>query len=108
VSELVGNDGCGQIKCEANLMQVISQLMDERVLAAVTSKQALVWWPWIERAKEAQAMNEVTREGVDGDHTFGLELAEGDLNGPCAGSGRTKAIKGEIGTLADAHAGVAQ
>jgi hypothetical protein len=31
----------------------------------------------IERAKETQAMDKVTHEGVDGNHSFCLELAQG-------------------------------
>ena len=77
VPELVWNDGYGQVDCIADLMQVIAQLKDERVLAAGTSQEALVGRLGIERAKETQAMDKVTHEGVDGNHSFCLELAQG-------------------------------
>lgn len=107
VPELVGNDGCGQTEGRANLMQVIAQLVDEGVLAAGPREEALIGSLRIERAKETQTMHEVAYEGIDGNHAFGLELAEGHKNGPRIWSWGAKAIEGQIGTLADAHAGVA-
>ena len=89
-------------------MQVIAQLTDEGVLAAGTRQEVLVGGLGIEGAKEAQAVYEIADESIDRDHAFFLELAQGNLNGPCTRSWRAEAIEGQIGTLADAHACMAQ
>ena len=51
-------------------------------------------------------MNEVTDKMIDRDHTFCLQFAERDMNGPLIRAGGAEAIVGQIGALADAHAGV--
>jgi hypothetical protein len=62
----------------------------------------------VERAKEAQALNEFTDERVYRDHPFRLQLSEGNMNGPTVRSNVAKAFPGEIDTFTDAHTGVAQ
>src|SRR5262249_1346705 len=52
-------------------------------------------------------MHELTHKRVHGDHALGLELAERHVNRPLIGSGRAKAVEGQIGTFTDAHGGVA-
>jgi hypothetical protein len=59
-------------------------------------------------AKEAQAVYEIADESVDRDHAFFLELAQGNMNGPYTRPWRAEAIEGQIGTLADAHACMAE
>jgi hypothetical protein len=51
---------------------------------------------------------EFTHRGINGDHAFGFELAERDMNRPLVGRGGAKAIVGQIGTLTNTHAGVAE
>ena len=53
-------------------------------------------------------MYEITDEGIDGDHAFGLEFAEGDMNGPLVWTRGAQAVIGEIDAFADTHAGVAE
>ena len=62
----------------------------------------------IQRAEEAQAMDEITDEGIDGDHAFGLEFAEGYMNRPLVWACGAQAVIGEIDAFADTHAGVAE
>ena len=62
----------------------------------------------IQGTEEAQAVYEVTDEGIDGDHAFGFELAEGNMNSPVARTGRAQAVIRQVGALADTHAGVAE
>jgi hypothetical protein len=52
-------------------------------------------------------VDEVTDKRVDGNHAFRLEFAERDMNRPLIRGDGVEAIKRQIGTFADAHAGVA-
>src|SRR5208283_4709461 len=52
-------------------------------------------------------MNEFAHKGTHGDHTFCFEFAERHMNRPLPWAGGAKAVRGQIGTLTDAHAGVA-
>src|SRR5665647_2073463 len=88
-------------------MQVIAKLTNESILAAWTGQQPVIGTQRIERTKESKPLDEFTYRSIDGDHTFGFELTERDMNRPLIGTGRAKAIVGQISTLADAHAGVA-
>ena len=42
-------------------------------------------------------MHEITAESIEGDHAFGLEFAEGDMNRPLAWPRGAQAVIGEIG-----------
>ena len=53
-------------------------------------------------------MNEFTYKRVHRDHSFRLQLAERNVNGPTIRADIVEAIIGKIGTFADAHPGVAQ
>jgi hypothetical protein len=61
----------------------------------------------VERAEEAQTLNELTDKRVYWDHTFCFQFAEGNMNGPTIRSDIAKAIPGKIDTFTDAHTGVA-
>ena len=63
---------------------------------------------WIQRTEEAQAMNEITNEGIDGDHTFGFELAQGHVNRPQVWTCGAQAVIGEVDAFSDAHSSVAE
>jgi hypothetical protein len=62
----------------------------------------------IQRAEKAQTLDQIASEGIDRDHTFGFQLAEGYVKPPPIGAGGVEAIEGEIDGFADAHAGVAE
>ena len=62
----------------------------------------------VERAEEAQALDEFTDKRIDRDHAFGLQLAERHVNRPSIRADIVEAIIGKIDTFTDAHAGVAQ
>ena len=62
---------------------------------------------WIKGTKESQALDEIANERIHRDHAFGLQFAERHMNRPLIRAGGTEAIEGQIGALADAHAGVA-
>ncbi len=62
----------------------------------------------IERTEEAQAVNEVTAEGIDGDHALGLEFAEGNMNRPLFRPRTAQTVIRQVGAFADAHAGRAE
>ena len=61
----------------------------------------------IKGTKESEALDEFTHKGIHGDHTFCFEFAEWHVNRPLIRAGGAKAVEGQIGTLTDAHAGVA-
>src|SRR6267378_1461717 len=61
----------------------------------------------IQRTKKAEALDEFAHKGIYGDQTFRFEFAELHVNRPLTSAGGAKAVDGRIGTLTDAHAGVA-
>jgi len=62
----------------------------------------------VQRAEEAQALDEITDEGIDRDHAFGFEFAEGYMNSPLAWTYGAQAVIGQVDAFADTHAGVAE
>ena len=87
-------------------MQVVAKLANECISACWASQQTPVGGQRIERAKESQALYESRHRSIDGNHAFGLELAERDMNGPLIRSCGAEALPGQIDALSDAHAGV--
>src|SRR5215470_5196432 len=81
--------------------------MKQRVFGAGTGQKPSIGRQRIKRTKETEALDEFTHKGIYGDHTFRFELTEWHLNRPLIRGGGMKAIEGQIGTLTDAHAGVA-
>ena len=102
------HDAGGNAGGSTDFVQVEAQLADQGSLAVGTGQQVAIGREGVERAEEAQALNELTDERVYRDHTFRLQLSEGNVNGPTVGSNVTKAFPGEIDTFTDAHTGVAQ
>ena len=58
------------------------------------------------RERRSEAFDEFTHKRVHGDHTFRFEFAERHVDCPLTWARRAKAVRGQIGALADAHAGV--
>src|SRR6266566_5595298 len=88
-------------------MQIIAELTDECFFRARTGQESSIGRQRIKRAKEAKTLDESTHKRIYGDHPFRFELAEWHMNGPLIRASRAKAIKGQIGTFADTHTGVA-
>src|SRR5579863_3520470 len=88
-------------------MQVIAELTKEGFFGAGTGQKPSIGRQRIKRTKELEASDELTHKGIDGDHPFCFELAEGYMNRPLIRAGGAKGIEGQIGTFTDAHAGVA-
>jgi hypothetical protein len=88
-------------------MQVIAESTNERMFAACTRQEPSIGRQRIQGAKESKALNEFTCGSIDGDHAFCFEFAEWNMNRPLIGPGGAQAIGGQIDTLTDAHAGVA-
>src|ERR1035437_3697337 len=102
------DDARGESERVADLMQVIAELNNDSYFTSRTCNEPSFGRQRIEGAEEAQAVNEIADEGISGDHAFGLELAEGNMNGPLIRACRAQAIEGQICALADAHAGAAE
>src|SRR5258708_40175810 len=79
----------------------------ERVFRGRADKEPRIGRQGIKRTKESEALDEFTHKGIYGDHTFCFEYAEWHMNRQLIRTGRAKAVGGQIGTLTDAHAGVA-
>ena len=99
---------CGNAGRGTDLVQVSTELADQGLPGAGPRQQTAIRGQGIQRAEEAQTLDQITDEGVDRDHTFGLQLAEGHVNRPLIGAGGVETIEGEIDGFADAHAGVAE
>src|SRR5258708_8015891 len=91
----------------ADLMQVITKVAKERVFGARTGQEPFIGRQRIQKTKEAEALYEFAHEGIYGHHAFRFEFAEWHVNRPLTWAGGAQAVEGQIGTLTDAHAGVA-
>ena len=90
------------------MMQVIAEPSKEGYFGSRPCQEPSIGRQRIQGAEEAQAMNEITDEGINRDHAFGFELAERYMDGPLVGTGGAQAVIREVSALADAHAGVAE
>src|SRR5258708_21095513 len=61
----------------------------------------------MEKTEGDDGLYEFRHEGISGHHAFGFEFAEWHVNRPLTWAGGAQAVEGQIGTLTDAHAGVA-
>ena len=91
----------------ADLVEVVAELTNERFFGERASQEPSVGRQRIEGTKESEALDEFTNKGIHGDHAFRLELAERHVNRPLIRARGAEAIKRQIGTFANAHAGVA-
>ena len=105
--EAGGDDACGKAERVADLMQVITKVTNERCFGVRTGQKTSIGRQRIKGTKESEAFDEFTHKRVHGDHTFRFEFAERHVDCPLTWARRAKAVRGQIGTLTDAHAGVA-
>ncbi len=107
MAKLVGDDAGGKAERMTDLMQVIAELTNECLFRTRTGQKPSIDRQRIKRTKELEASDEFTHKGIHGDHTFCFEFSEWHVNSPLIRAGRAQAVEGQIGTLTDAHAGVA-
>ena len=107
VAKLVWNDASGDFQRVTNLMQIIAKLTNEGVLGAAPCQESAVRRMRIEETKESQALDNRDYRRIHRDHPFRFEFTKRHVNGPLIGAGRAQAIEGQIGALANAHAGMA-
>ena len=108
VAELMGDDAGGNAGGGRSFVQIGAQLAKQHLAGSRPRQQMAIRRRRIERTEEAQTVDQITREGVDGHQTLALQFAQGDLNGPMARAGAVKAVEGKINGFADAHAGVTE
>jgi len=108
VSELMGDDASGKAGSGTDFIQIGAKLANEGVPGSGARQQMAIGGRRIQRAEKAQTQNQIASEGIDGNHTFGFQLAEGYVNPPLIGAGGMEAIEGEIDGFPDAHACVAE
>ncbi len=107
MAKLVRDDACGKAERVADLMQVITKVTNERCFGVRTGQKTSIGRQRIKGTKESEALDEFTHKGVHRDHTFRFEFAERYVDRPLTWARGAKAVSGQIGTLTDAHAGVA-
>ena len=107
MSKLMRHDARGEAERVTHLVQVVAELTNERFFGAWTGQEPSIGRQRIEGAKESEALDEFTNKRIHRDHAFCFELAERHMNRPLIRAGGAEAIEGQIGALADAHAGVA-
>ena len=83
--ELMGNDPALDSSGSGHLIQRFTEPADEGVFAKGAGEQAAVGRQRIEGAKEAEPLHQRANGRIHRDHAFGLELSEGDQNGPLSG-----------------------
>ena len=99
------DDARGESERVADLMQVIAELNNDGHFTSGSCQEPSIGQQRVEGAEEAQTLDEIAAEGIDGDHAFGLEFAEGNMDGPLVRPRGAQTVIGEIDALADAHAG---
>ena len=88
-------------------MQVITKMTKERVFGTRTSQEPSIGRQRIKKTKEAEALDEFAHKEIYKNHAFRFKFAERHMNRPLTWAGGAKAVGGQIGTLTDTHAGVA-
>ena len=68
--ELVRDDAVGDTDCSDNIGKVRTQLLNKGLLVARAGQEPAVKWEWVERTEEAQTMDDLTNERVDGNHAL--------------------------------------
>src|ERR1700677_4471475 len=106
--ELMRDDACGQTEGVADLMQVIAELNQDGHFASRACQKPSIGRKSIQGAEEAQPLDKITAEGIDGYHTLGLEFAEGHMDGPLVGTCGAQAVIGQVDAFADTHASRAE
>ena len=92
--ELMRDDARGESERVADLMQVIAELNNDGHFTSGSCQEPSIGQQRVEGAEEAQTLDEIAAEGIDGDHAFGFEFAEGDMNSPLIRASGTEAVRG--------------
>src|ERR1700730_3566234 len=100
------DDARRKTEAVADLMEVIAELANERLLAARPGQEELIIGE-LQRAKEAQSLNELANKRIHRDQAFSLQLPERNMYRPLIRASGTETVRGEIRALTDAHARVA-
>ena len=77
MSKLMGDNPSGNAGGGRNFVQIGAKLANERVPGSGPRQQVAIRSRRIQPAEEAEAMDQIAGEGIDRDHTFGFQLAEG-------------------------------
>ena len=82
----------GETDFMTDLMEVIAELSNERLLATGPRQQEPIVGEWFQGAKEPQPLDKLAYEGIYWDESFGFHFSERDMNGPLTRAGGTKAV----------------
>jgi len=108
MTELMRDNASGKAGSGTDLVQIRTELADERLPGDRTCQQTAIVGRRIQPAEEAQTVDQIAGEGVYGDHAFGFQFAERHVNPPLIRAGGMETIEDEIDAFANAHAGVAE
>jgi hypothetical protein len=108
MSELVRDDACGEAESVTDQMQVIAELHNESYFASWTSQQPTIGRQRIDGSEESKPLDKGRCKSINRDHALGFEFAERYMYGPLIRADGAKAIEGQVCTLSDTHAGVAE
>src|SRR5208337_2750136 len=80
--QLMWNDTGGQAGRVTGQMQVFAQTREKRYSRSMPCQEPSVIRQRIQRAEEAQSMNEITDECINRNHAFRFELAQRHMDRP--------------------------
>ncbi len=106
VAQLMRDDTGGQAGRVTGQVQIVAETREKRDSRSMPCEEPPIVGQRIEKAEEAQSMNEITDESINRNHTFGFELAQRYVDRPLVRTYGVQAVIREVDTLADAHAGV--
>ena len=106
VPKLVRHDAHGESKGMTDLVEVVSQLAYQCFFCVWSRQQQAVGGEQIKGTKEAKTVDQLADKRIDWNHSFGLQLAQWDMDCPLIRTRRMEAVIGQIGTFADSHAGM--
>ena len=107
VAEHVGHEKSGDAKGGSHLCQLGAEFAQQCAAIPAAGQEQPVGRDGAQKSKEAQTMDQLADGIVDRHETLGVQLAERYVECPLSGRKRAQAVKGEIYTLANPDAGVA-
>jgi hypothetical protein len=88
------NDSSADSDGSDYLAQIAAEFPKEHFSTARPGQQKTIRWYRVKGSKETEALNPLTNEIVDRNHSLGFQFAERDMNRPLIGAVGTQAIVG--------------
>jgi hypothetical protein len=91
VSKLMRDDARGDSRCSRDVVQCFTESSKQHFPSARPGQKKAIGRRRVERAPEAEALNELANERIHRNHAFGFHLAERDVNCPFPRNASTQA-----------------